>query len=203
MARGKGADKPPTGRHRGRARSVVAESSILAATLALLEKRPLCEITADAIAAKAGVSKATIYKWWPNKNRVALDAFLSRMTDDVPVPDTGSLRADLLDYMQAAARFFTSGRGRLFGQFIAEGQFDPEFLEAFRERFLRPRRVAFRAIWERAHERGELRKGLDAELVTDLAMGPIIYRVLAGHAPVSSAEVARMVESVHGGIRAP
>src|SRR5258707_324534 len=73
---------------RGRHRSLEAEASILKAALYLLERKPLRQVTTDAIARRAGVSKATIYKWWPNKSMVALDAYLGGMTERVAIPDT-------------------------------------------------------------------------------------------------------------------
>src|SRR5271165_6049439 len=79
---------------RGRRRSLEAEAAILKATLYLLERQPLRKVTADAIARRAGVSKATIYKWWPNKSLVALDAYLAGTTERVVMPDTGSAERD-------------------------------------------------------------------------------------------------------------
>src|SRR3984957_8154478 len=128
-----GADEP---RIRGRRRSLEAEAAILKATLHLLERQPLRKVTADAIAQRAGVSKATIYKWWPNKTLVALDAYLAGMTEQVPTPDTGSAEADFSQQLKSLMIFYTSPLGRLFGQFIAEGQSDPSFLALFRQRFL-------------------------------------------------------------------
>src|ERR1039457_4122846 len=85
------ADEP---RVRGRRRSLQAEAAILKATLHLLERQPLRKVTADAIARRAGVSKATIYKWWPHTSLVGLDAYLAGMTEQVPTPDTGSAELD-------------------------------------------------------------------------------------------------------------
>ena len=79
---------------RGRHRSLEAEAAILKATLQLLVRQPLRKVTTDAIARRAGVSKATIYKWWPNKSLVALDAYLAGMSEQVPIPDTGSAELD-------------------------------------------------------------------------------------------------------------
>src|SRR5271167_1459728 len=84
-------DAPKT---RGRQRSLEAEASILKAALYLLERKSLRQVTTDAIAQRAGVSKATIYKWWPNKSMVALDAYLGGMTERVAIPDTGSAELD-------------------------------------------------------------------------------------------------------------
>ena len=84
----------PKSKNRGRQRSEASEEAILTATLSLLKEKPLRDITVEAIARKAGVGKATIYKWWPSKAYVALDAFLRRMNRMVPTPDTGSVESD-------------------------------------------------------------------------------------------------------------
>jgi len=186
---------------RGRHRSLEAEASILKATLHLLERKSLRQVTADAIARRAGVSKATIYKWWPNKNMVALDAYLGSMTEQVVMPDTGSAVADFTVQLQSLTAFYKSPLGRLFCQFIAEGQSDPGFLALFRERFLYVRRDAARVMWQRGVERGEIRKEIDSEIVLDLIYGPMIFRLLAGHGSLSEQESEAMVEAVFGGIR--
>src|SRR5260370_12251151 len=89
-------------KHKGRKRSAAAEAAILTATSELIEEKPLSEVTAEAIAQRAGVSKATIYKWWPNKNRVALDAFLSRSRTEIPSSNTGSALRDFTDPLMAS-----------------------------------------------------------------------------------------------------
>ncbi|HEU4634999.1 MAG TPA: TetR/AcrR family transcriptional regulator [Edaphobacter sp.] len=186
---------------RGRHRSVEAEDAILRAALWLLEKKPLRKVTADEIAQEAGVSKATIYKWWPNKCLVALDAFLARMTEEVPLPDTGSAEEDFKQQLQSVVAFYNSPLGKLFGQFIAEGQSDPEFLVRFHERFLYPRRNAALVMWRRGVEREEIRSEIDPELVLDLMYGPMVFRLLAGHGSLSNEESAAMVETIFRGIR--
>ncbi len=124
-------------KRRGRKRSLKAESAVLTAASKLLETNCLCNVTTEAIALLSGVSKATIYKWWPNKTLVALDAFLMRMSHDVPTPDTGSAQKDFTEQVKSMIVFYTSPAGRAFCQFIAEGQSDPAFLAVFRERFLK------------------------------------------------------------------
>jgi AcrR family transcriptional regulator len=166
-----------------------------------LERQPLRKVTADAIAQRAGVSKATIYKWWPNKSLVALDAYLAGMTQQVPTPDTGSAEVDFTRQLKSLMAFYTSPLGRLFGQFIAEGQSDPEFLALFRERFLYARRAAARVMWQRGVDRGEIRKEIDGEIVLDLIYGPMIFRLLAGHGAINERESHAVVEAVFGGLR--
>jgi AcrR family transcriptional regulator len=186
---------------RGRRRSLQAETAILKATLYLLERKPLRKVTADAIARRAGVSKATIYKWWPNKSLVALDAYLAGMTEQVSMPDTGSAELDFREQLKSVMAFYTSPLGRLFGQFLAEGQSDPEFLALFRERFLYARRNAARVMWQRGVDRGEVRKEVDGEIVLDLIYGPMVFRLLAGHGSVSPRESEALVDAVFCGLR--
>ena len=173
------------------------------ATLYLLARQPLRKVTADAIARRAGVSKATIYKWWPNKSLVALDAYLTGMTEQVVMPDTGSAELDFTQQLKSVMAFYTSPLGRLFGQFIAEGQSDPEFLRLFRERFLYARRNAASVMWQRGVDRGEIRKEVDGEIVLDLIYGPMVFRLLAGHGSLSDRESEAVVEAVFGGLKRP
>jgi AcrR family transcriptional regulator len=186
---------------RGRRRSLEAEAAILKATLYLLERKPLRQVTAEAIARRAGVSKATIYKWWPNKSLVALDAFLAEMTEQVIMPDTGSAEVDFKRQLKSLMAFYATSLGRLFGQFIAEGQSDRKFLALFRERFLYARRKAALVMWERGVERGEIRKEVDGQMVLDLIYGPMVFRLLAGHGSLSGRESEMVVETVFRGLR--
>ena len=134
---------------RGRPRSEESEVAILDATIQLLSKRPLRDISMEEIARKAGVGKATIYKWWPSKAYVALDAFLRKTNRMVPTPDTGSVRRDILEQLRSVMVFYRSPAGHILGQFVAESQADKEFAALFRERFLKPRREAIGVIWWR------------------------------------------------------
>jgi AcrR family transcriptional regulator len=196
-------EAPPTQevKGRGRHRSAEAEASILKAALYLLERKSLRQVTTDAIAQRAGVSKATIYKWWPNKSFVALDAYLGGMNARVAMPDTGSAVADFTLQLQSVISFYKSPLGRLFCQFIAEGQSDPGFLALFRDRFLYARRDAARVMWQRGVLRGEIRRELDSELVLDLIYGPMIFRLLAGHGSLCAQDSQTMVETIFSGIR--
>jgi AcrR family transcriptional regulator len=188
---------------RGRHRSLEAEASILKAALYLLERNPMRKVTADAIARRAGVSKATIYKWWPNKSIVALDAYLGGMTERVAMPDTGSAELDFRIQLKSVTAFYKSPLGRLFCQFIAEGQSDSLFLAMFRDRFLTVRRDAARVMWQRGVARGEIRREIDAEIVLDLVYGPMVFRLLAGHGDLNDDESEAMISAIFGGIRQP
>jgi AcrR family transcriptional regulator len=186
---------------RGRHRSAEAEAAILKATLYLLERQPLRKVTADAIARHAGVSKATIYKWWPNKSLVALDAYLAGMSEQVTMPDTGSAEQDFTEQLKSVMAFYATPLGRLFCQFIAEGQSDPTFLGLFRERFLFARRDTARVMWRRGVDRGEIREEIDGELVLDLIYGPMVFRLLTGYGSVGEQASEAVVKAVFQGLR--
>jgi AcrR family transcriptional regulator len=186
---------------RGRHRSIEAKTAILKATLQLLERKPLRKVTADAIAKRAGVSKATIYKWWPNKTLVAFEAYFAGMTERVADPDTGSAETDFIVQLKSVTAFYNSPLGRLFCQFIAEGQSDAAFLALFRERFLYPRRDAARVMWQRGVERGEVCEKIDGEIVLDLIYGPMIFRLLAGHGSLNDTEAEAVVRAAFGGLK--
>lgn len=178
---------------RGRPRSEESEEAILAATIQLLSEKPLRDISIEEIARKAGVGKATIYKWWPSKAYVALDAFLRKTNRMIPTPDTGSVRGDILEQVRSLMVFYKSPAGRILGQFVAESQIDKEFASLFRDRFLKPRRETTGVIFDRGVERGEIDQNLDRELVLDLIYAPAIYRMIVGHAPIGSKLADEMV----------
>jgi len=167
----------------------------------ILAHEPLRDVTAEEIARKAGVSKATLYKWWPNKNIVALDAFLAGMQEAVAIPDTGSAEQDFTLQFEAAIDFYKNSSGRLLCHFIAEGQSDPELLIHFRERFLKPCRQSLKTIWQRGVARGEIHPDMDGDLVLDLIFGPMVYRLLVGHGPLDETQAKSIIRTVFRGVR--
>ena len=185
---------------RGRQRSTESEQAILAATLHLLKEKPLRDITIEAIARKAGVGKMTIYKWWPSKAYVALDAFRKTINKMIVVPDTGDTERDLTELLRSSMSSYSSATGRIFGQFLAEAQNDPEFAALFRDRFLKPRREATREILNRAVQRGEIDPNLDKETIIDLIFGPMVFRLMAGHGPLNKTEADAMISILLRGI---
>jgi AcrR family transcriptional regulator len=193
-------DRSIKSQSRGRPRSEQSEEAILAATIQLLSEKPLRDISMEEIARKAGVGKATIYKWWPSKACVALDAFLKKTNQMIPTSDTGSVRRDILEQLRSLIIFYKSPTGRILGQFVAESQMDKEFASLFRERFLKPRREGAGVIFDRGVERGEIDQNLNRELVLDLIYGPAIYRMIVGHAPLEEKLADEMVSILFGGL---
>ncbi|RKN85436.1 TetR/AcrR family transcriptional regulator [Paenibacillus ginsengarvi] len=186
---------------RGRPRNVEAQSSILSASYELLLENGFGAVTVDKIAERAQVSKATIYKWWPNKAAVVMDGFLSAASARLPVPDTGSVFQDILEHATNMARFMTSQEGSIFLEIIGEGQVDSALAEAFRTRYIQPRRLEVRGIMDRGIQREELKKHVDIALCTDLIYGPIFYRLLVTGDRVDEHYVEQLVTHVLGSIR--
>jgi AcrR family transcriptional regulator len=174
----------PKARAPGRPRSERAHRAILRAANELLESDGFAAVTVEAIAERAGVSKATIYRWWPNRAAVVMDGFLSIVSSEVPFPHTGHAREDIRIHMRRLAEAFGGKMGRTVAALIAEGQADPELAEALRSRWLSIRRTEAREILELGIERGELRDDIDPEVAVDVLYGPIYYRMLVGHAPL-------------------
>ena len=147
------------------------------------------------MAERAGVSKATIYRWWPSKEMLALDALLDWAAASAPPRDTGSLRGDVLALLQPWVREI---RRRPFGPVIAafvnEAQSDPKFADAYCTHFVEPRRDAMRAVFARAAERGEVPADLDVEVALDLIYGAVYHRLLHGHAKLTDRFAQDVVE---------
>jgi len=191
----------PPGRP-GRPRSEKARAAILAATTDLLLAHGLAAVSMDAVAERAGVSKATIYRWWPSKELLALDALYEETTASQPRrPDTGTLRGDLLALLQPWGRLVT-GRpyGRLIAALVTQAQTDPAFGQQYRARFVEPRRDEARAVLRRAIERGEIPAGTRTEVALDLLYGPLYHRLLHGHQPLTDKFARQVVDYVLAGI---
>jgi AcrR family transcriptional regulator len=186
---------------RGRPRSEKARQAILQAAAELLLERGLAEVSMDAVAAQAGVSKATIYRWWPTKETLALDALYHEWAAVPPARDTGSLRGDLLSLLRPWARLASRRPyGRVIGALVTEARTDPVFAVQYRERFIEPRRDQARAAFRRAIERGEIPATTKVEVALDLLYGAIYHRLLHGHAPLSDRFVRDVIDTVADGI---
>lgn len=186
---------------RGRPRNVETQKSILSASYDLLLESGLGTVTVEKIAERAGVSKATIYKWWTNKADVVMDGFLAAAAARLPVPDTGSVFNDILIHATSLARFLTSREGKIIRELIGEGQFDLGLAEAYRTRYFHPRRLEAKQLLERGVHRGELRENLDLDLSIDLIYGPIFYRLLVIGENLDDVYVESLVKYSFTGIK--
>jgi AcrR family transcriptional regulator len=183
----------------GRPRSAKAHQAILAATTELLLDQGLQSMNMDELAERAGVSKATIYRWWNSKELLALEALATEWGTPGPIPerDTGSLRGDLLAQLRPWLRKLQDKPyGRVIAGFVAQAHTDPEFATLYRQHFVQPRRDATRPLLVRAIERGEVAAGADLDVTLDLLYGPIYHRLLHGHAPLNDRFVQHVIDAV-------
>lgn len=189
---------------RGRPRSEKAREAILAAAADLLLARGLGEVSMDAVAVEAGVSKTTIYRWWPTKETLALDALHHEWAAAGPTArETGSLRGDLLSLLRPWVRLVRKRPyGRVIAALVAEAQADPAFAKEYRERFVEPRRAQARPILLRAIAQGELPTATNVELALDLLYGPLYHRLLHGHAPLNDRFLGELLDAVLAGLGA-
>jgi AcrR family transcriptional regulator len=157
----------------------------------------------EEVAARAGVGKATIYRRWPSKGLLALDAFVTSFREQQPLPDTGTLRDDLIAALTEWIRAVTqTSMGPMLTGLIAEAQYDPGLRAAWRDRVLEPLRSQRRIMLDRAIARGEIPATVDREVVLDLFFGAAQHRLLLGHLPLSDDFIREVVDVILDGIRA-
>ena len=187
---------------RGRPRSETRKQAILQAAFELLGERGLAATSMDAVAERAGVSKATIYRWWDSKELLALDALYAAWdTAGLVTRQTGTLRAEMLALVRPWVRLVATGpSARILTALLAEAQNDPEFGQAYRAHFIEPRRDQARAVFSRAIARGEIPAAIDVEVAIDLLWGPLYHRLFHGHAPLNDRFARRTVDTVLAGI---
>ncbi len=183
----------------GRPRSEKAHQAILAAAMDLVLNRGLHAMSMDDVARRAGVSKATIYRWWPSKERLVLDALATEWATTPPAGQRhmSSLRGDLLARFRPWIRQLNrKPYARVVAGLVAETQTNPEFAELYREHFVQPRRDATRELLVRARDRGEITADIDFEVALDLLYGPIYHRLLHGHAPLTERFANKVIDHV-------
>lgn len=190
-----------TERRRGRPRRPTAGKAILDATLELLAEGGFPAATIDAIAARAGVGRNTIYRRWPAKEELLADA-LHELTAELDEYEGEDLYALLLDWSRDAARVFADPLfGRLVPAVLGELQRNPTFARVYADRVVRPRRQAIVELLTQAIDDGELREGLDVNLIADLFAGAPFLRLLPlGLPPVTEHYAEDLLETIWRGI---
>lgn len=186
---------------RGRPRSQASREAILAAAGELMMEGGLKAATVDAIATRAGVGKATVYKWWDSRGAVALEGFMAKAADSWSLPEGATAPEALRIMAVAAVKLFTeSSAGHLMRAMTADAQSQPELARALREHWLAPRRAVAAEIIRKGVRRGELRADLDVEVLLDLVFAPIYYRLLYGHEELTESFAGQIVDQVLTGI---
>jgi AcrR family transcriptional regulator len=180
--------------HTGRRRNEAAREAILRAAVDLLARGDTAAISVDTIAAAAGVGKQTIYRWWPSKGAVLLEAAVEQAREQAPPTDTGTLAGDLKSFLTATFRTTNTAK-TLLRNAMAEALRDTAAAAVLRD-FTAARRTALREILDRAQIRGELRADTDPELLIDQAFGVLWYRLLLEHDPLTPRAAAKLAESL-------
>jgi AcrR family transcriptional regulator len=192
----------PKPRRGGRPRSDKARAAILKATAELFQDQHLRSISMDAVAQRAGVSKATIYRWWTSKGTLALDAFLAELTAAIgPPPDKGSLIADLKAHIRSlVASYAGTPAGKMLAELVGAFPTDPELVEGFRTHVAAQIRQRTRLMFERAVGRREIAANADIDLAMDVLYGTIWIRLLLGTGALDERFADALVEMAVKGL---
>src|SRR5882757_2849770 len=174
---------------RGRPRSETARRAVLDAALQLCQSGGYQALTMKAIAETAGVGRQTVYRWWPAKQDVLLDALrdLRMRKAEHLDPDTGDTLHDVRTLLSATFTLTDRLTGNALIGLIAEAQHDPGLSQRLQATVIGPRRQALRETLARGVARGELTESVPLDLAVDFAFGTMWYRLISRHAPVDSA----------------
>ncbi|MER5427461.1 TetR/AcrR family transcriptional regulator [Streptosporangium roseum] len=182
-------------------RSEKSHRAILAAAMELCTKEGYGKVTVEAIAARSGVSKKTIYRWWPAKGAVVLEAMVEMVGEVTQFPDTGDIVTDLRNQMIAVVDYFMTGpRAAVYAGIIAETQHDEALARNLLEQLLEPRIRAAQERLRRARDQGQFAPDADLEMAVDLLYGPIYYRLLLHLGAYSHQQIGALIDLVIGSL---
>jgi AcrR family transcriptional regulator len=186
---------------RGRRRSEHSHNAIIQATQELLVERGYRELTIEGVAARARVGKQTIYRWWPSRSALVLEAYLAGSDAISRPPDTGSVRGDVRALLVWLADVLAQPiGGRVVAGLISDLPHDPDLAEGFRRDVVPARRQAMLAALERGRDRGEIRADADLEVAVDALHGAVFYRLLLSGAPLDEEFAERVADQVLDGL---
>jgi AcrR family transcriptional regulator len=193
--------RPKPVRSAGRPRSEASSTSILETAFRFLQRRPVSEISMIHIAREAGVSTATVYRWWPTKEALLLEAFLYSLKRDVVLEHTGSPLKSLKAYILDTGVLFSGENGIVVARLITAIQDNPTLRKEFLKRIYSPHDKEIRAVVKEAIERGDLPTDLDIATFLDSIFGPLVVRLLLRNQRIDSAFVASVFDNVVAGAR--
>ena len=183
-------------RLRGRPRSEHARQEILEAAYKLLRDKGFNAVASHEIAQAAGVSSATLYRWWKSKEEILFDACFEQMKPILAIPETGSGLTRLRRYVLRATEFLVSEEGAVMARVLTGIHEEKQLRQMFLERYVKPRRQIQRRIIEDAIASCELKSTTDPELLIDALNGPLFFRWLQGHAPLDKGFAKRIFDRV-------
>jgi AcrR family transcriptional regulator len=168
----------------GRPRSMASCRAILETALQLTLQDGFASLTIERISKQARVGKPTIYRWWPSKGAIVLDALMQYGGQTLPLPEASPLPARLEIYLQMLFKMLNGEIGTILKSLMGEAQHDPEFAMLFRNRFIAARRQPVLTLLRDGIERGELPPDSNIEVLADLIYGAMWYRLLVQHGPL-------------------
>jgi len=195
------ATSPPAKARRTGGRSARVREAVLRATLDALLAGGADDLSIRDVAQRAGVNETSVYRRWGTRADLILDAVLGEVQAAVPVPDTGSLRGDLLALLSAIAAFITTPLGQLLLQLALRDDL-PEDRDV-RDQFWAERFTTGQTVLQRAQDRGELRPGVNAQLTIETLLGGLYVRLLLTREPIDATLIEHLVDLVLAGIAAP
>jgi AcrR family transcriptional regulator len=189
-------------RPRGRPRSAIADKAILDAAVDLFAERGFEGFSVEDVADRAGVSKATVYRRYPSKVDLVVEAGSCLATDEITFPDTGNLRDDVRGLARSLVNAFKNTRaGRMMPVMTFERRRYPE-LDAGYRRFLADRKARTREVLRRGIDRGELPPDTDVAVMSSMLVGPIFHRLMITQEPMNEAFVDALVDALLRGFDA-
>lgn len=193
----------PTARARGRPRSARTDRAILDAARRLLEAGPVSALTMEAVAAEANVAKTTLYRRYRSKESLALAVLAEMARQQVPVPDLGDTRSELVHAVHDTARTMTTTiAGRTIRGLVAALGDDPQLADEYRETLVALRRREMARVVQRGIARGDLPDSPRLALIGELLVGPLFWRLLMTGDPLDEQFAADLVDAVLGGLGA-
>jgi AcrR family transcriptional regulator len=185
----------------GRPRNPRTQQRILNAAADLVLEQGFKTLSMDAIAGRAGVGRMTVYRRWPNKAAIVMDAFFTRMDPNIPFRASKGYIDSIRLQLRAVAKAYRGKNGALMRTLLAEAQFDPELATAIRERWLIPRRKIAVPYFEQGIRDGFLRTDLDPNAMTDLLYAPLYLQLLMGTSTLSDAYVDKIFDHAMRGLK--
>ena len=186
---------------RGRRRSERAHAAIVDAAQDLLAEHGYPQLTIEGVAARAGVGKQTIYRWWPSRAALVLEAYLAGSEAIPPPPHHDSVHADVRALLVWLSRVLAEPiGGRVLAGLVGDMQHDHELAERYRRDVVPARRSRMLAALERGRDRGEIRADGDLEVAVDTLHGAVFYRLLLSGAPLDEAFAADVAGQVLDGL---
>ena len=173
-------------RPRGRPRDLTARAAILRAAAEILEEDGATALTMEGVAQRAGVGKPTIYRSWRNAQELAMAALIETQKAPAATRATASALDDLRAQLRKVAAVFSSRVGRNVAMMVAAADEETEISKVFRTHFILARREEGRALLQKAIEQHAVRGDIDFEAALDMIYGPLFYRLLVGHKPLTA-----------------